>query len=152
MGYRNLYGIDFSEVSRKSFLRTKIKFSSCDVEKGKIPFRKKFDVVIFSDVLGCLFSPQTVLYDIRKYLTPRGKIIFSTPNAGYFLNWILLTFLPSKLFLSTSFGPWGNVYHFTFYKVRLMARELGYRIVSLKGGKIDNYAFKSGIKRLVFDV
>lgn len=151
-GYRHLYGVDFSETAKRSFEKTSVNFASCDVEQEKIPFREKFDVVIFSDVLSVLFSPQTVLFDLKKSLSPRAKIIFSTPNAGWFLNGILFAFLPSKLFLSTAFGPWGNIYHFTFYGARKIAKNLKYNVVELSGGRMDNYAFKSGLKKVLYNL
>ena len=41
-GYQHLYGIDFSETSKKSFAKTSIHFAQCDVEQEAIPFNKKF--------------------------------------------------------------------------------------------------------------
>lgn len=150
-GYQNLYGVDFSETSKKSFVKSSIHFASCDIENEEIPFRKKFDIVIFSDVLPCVFSPQTVLFDIKKRLSENAKIILSVPNAGWFLNGFLLSFFPSKLFLSTTFGPWGITSYFTFYHLRKISQNLRFKIIELTGAKIDNYAFKKGVKKILFD-
>lgn len=151
-GYVNLHGVDIQNWSNTSFTNTNIKYAECDIEKERIPFDGKFDLIIISDVLEHLFSPQTVLFDLKKRLSPKGKIIFSVPNAGWFLNGILLTFLPSKLFASTAFGPWGHTHQFTFYEVGKTAAKLKYKIIELKGGKLDNYAFKQGIKKYLFDM
>ncbi len=149
--YTNLYGIDIQEWAKTSLVGTKIKYQDCDIEKEPIPFRGKFDVIVLSDVLEHLFSPQTVLYDIRTHLAPKGKVVFGMPNAGWFLNGLLLTFFPSKLFVSTAFGPWGHTHQFTFFEVKKIAKSLKYKILTLKGGKLDNYAFKAGFKKILFD-
>lgn len=150
--YRNLYGVDIQSKSNESFRGTSIRYKQCDVENDPIPFKGSFDIIIISDVLEHLFSPQTVLFDLRKKLSKKGIIIFSVPNAGWFLNGILLTFFPSKLFASTAFGPWGHTHQFTFYEVSRISRSLELRVLELKGGRLDNYAFRYGIKKLVFDL
>lgn len=152
LGFKNLFGVDFSDVSKQSFKNSTIKFASCDIENEIIPFKEKFDVVIFADVLEHLFSPQTTIFDLKTKLKKKSKIIFSVPNAGWFLNAILLTFLPSKLFLSTAFGPWGHTYHFTFYSAKRLSQNLNFKIIELSGGKIDNYAFPKGIKKFLFEI
>lgn len=151
LGYTKLFGLDIQELSKTSFTGTGITYRVCDIENEQLPFKGKFDLIIISDVLEHLFSPQTVLFDLKKSLSPKGKIIFSVPNAGWFLNGILLTFFPSKLFASTAFGPWGHTHQFTFYEIRKIATKLKYKILELKGGKLDNYAFKLGVKKYIFD-
>jgi SAM-dependent methyltransferase len=151
-GYKNLYGVDFSDASKKSFKNTSIHFAPCDIEKEEIPFNRKFDVVIFTDVLEHLFSPQTTLYDLRKKLNKDARIIFSVPNAGWIINGILLSFFPSKLFISTAFGPWGHTFHFTFFQIRKIAGNLKFKIIELSGGKNDNHVFNKSLKKIIFDL
>lgn len=151
-GYKNLHGVDIQEWAKTSLVGTKIKYRECDIERESIPYRGVFDVIIISDVLEHLFSPQSVLFELKKKLSPKGKIYFCMPNAGWFLNGILLTFLPQKLFVSTAFGPWGHTHQFTFFEVKQIARRLKYKLHTLKGGRLDNYAFKTGIKKILFDL
>jgi len=150
-GYKNLYGLDFSDISNKSFIGSKIYFKYYDIEQDKIPFNNKFDAIIYSDVLEHLFSPEKTLSDIKSNLTKNGKIFFSVPNASWFLNGVLLSFFPSKLYLSTAFGPWGHSYHFTFYNLKIIARNLGFEIIHLSGGKMDNYIFNTGFKKILYE-
>lgn len=150
-GYQNLYGSDFSEKSKLSFNNSKIHFSLYDIENDKVPFNNKFDVVIYTDVLEHLYSPERVLENIKHYLNDNGKIFISVPNAGFFLNGLLLSFFPSKLYFSTAFGPWDHIYHFTFYDIKRMSKKLGFKILILEGGKMDNYIFNSGIKKYIFE-
>lgn len=151
-GYKNLYGVDFSETSKKSFKNTSIHFATYDIERDKIPYNRKFNAVIYTDVLEHVLSPQTILFDIKKNLSEDGKIFFSVPNAGWILNGLLLSFLPSKLFLSSAFGPWGHTYHFTFYQIRKIANNLGFTINNLSGGRMSNYIFKKGLKKILYDL
>ncbi len=151
-GYQNLYGIDFADVPKSLFKNTSIRFAPCDIEKEKIPFNKKFDVVIFTDVLEHLFSPQTVLFDLKTKLNKNAVIVFSVPNAGWFLNGLLLSFFPSKLFISTAFGPWGHTYQFTFFQVKKIATNLKFKTIKLSGGRMDNFAFRVGLKKLIYDL
>ena len=52
----------------------------------KFKFKKKFDVIIFADVLEHLINPRDVLtYFINKYLKDDGKIIISLPNVANIL-------------------------------------------------------------------
>ncbi len=48
----------------------------------KLLFAKKFDVIVFADVLEHLLYPEEVLKYFKKYLKPGGKIIVSIPNIG----------------------------------------------------------------------
>ncbi|OGD84983.1 hypothetical protein A2618_02565 [Candidatus Collierbacteria bacterium RIFOXYD1_FULL_46_26] len=152
VGYQHLYAVDIQDKSVSAFRGTNIHFRALDVEQERLPFKAKFDVIIFSDVLEHFFSPQTVLYDLLPSLSPHGKIIFSVPNSGWFVNGPLLTFFPAKLFVSTAFGPWGHTYHFTFFQVQKLASNLKLKIRELTGGPLDNYAFKTGLKKLGFDL
>ena len=153
LGYKNLYAADFSNVSRSSFKNTSINFSCYDIEKDNIPFgNTKFDAVIYTDVLEHLFSPESVLLDLKKRLNKNAKVFISVPNAGWFINGFLLTFAPSKLFISTAFGPWGHTYQFTFYEVKRLAEKLDYKVSLLSGARNENRVFKKGIKKIMFEM
>jgi 2-polyprenyl-3-methyl-5-hydroxy-6-metoxy-1,4-benzoquinol methylase len=151
-GYQHLYGLDFSAVSQNSFKGTTIQFARCDIEEEAIPFKEKFDAVVLTDVLEHFFSPEEILSNLKNKLKPGATIIFSVPNAGWIFNGILLSFFPSKLFLSTAFGPWGHTYQFTFYQAGIIARQLGYKMQYLNGGRMDNFIFNEGLKKIIFEL
>lgn len=151
-GYENLYALDFSQVSENSFKNSSIQFQPYDIENDKIPFKEKFDAIIYSDVLEHLILPKIVLSEARKNLTPKGKVIISVPNAGWFLNGTLLSFFPSKLFLSAAFGPWSHTSQFTFYQFKSLTEDLGFKKVELAGGKMDNFVFHQGFKKVAYDI
>ena len=43
---------------------------------------KKYDFIIFADVLEHLVEPWVVLKNVSKFLKPKGSIIVSIPNIG----------------------------------------------------------------------
>lgn len=47
---------------------------------------KRYDVIIFADVLEHLANPQKVLEFFSGFLEPEGKIIISLPNVAFLLN------------------------------------------------------------------
>lgn len=47
---------------------------------------RKFDVIIFADVLEHLQDPNFVLKNIKKLLSPKGNIIISVPNIAFLTN------------------------------------------------------------------
>ena len=52
-----------------------------DLESSNWPrVNKKFDLIVFSEVVEHLFSPETVLRRLLTYLKPGGSILISTPN------------------------------------------------------------------------
>jgi len=46
-------------------------------------FDRRFDAVLFGDVLEHLEDPSDALIRVRPWLTPRGVVIASVPNAGH---------------------------------------------------------------------
>ena len=56
-----------------------------DLYTGKLSINpKKYDFVVFSDLLEHIPRPDLLLVDTKKYLKPSGKIIASLPNVARF--------------------------------------------------------------------
>lgn len=51
--------------------------------------KKKFDVIIFSDILEHLKDPENVLKNLVKFLATPGKVIISVPNIAFLTNRLL---------------------------------------------------------------
>lgn len=81
LGYRNLYGGDFSDSNFKNLEAESIKLSASDIEES-FPFNEKFDVIIMNNVIEHFLDPFKVLASCKSHLTPEGKIIFLTPNTA----------------------------------------------------------------------
>jgi SAM-dependent methyltransferase len=53
-----------------------------DIENEPLPFSDSyFDAVVFLEVIEHLFDPYAALSEIRRVLTPTGRLIISTHNA-----------------------------------------------------------------------
>lgn len=84
----SFYGIDYSKNSLvKAKKNGYIKVLFADLNSySKVKLNKKFDVIVFADVLEHLLHPEKVLkYFIKNNLKPNGKIIVSLPNVANFM-------------------------------------------------------------------
>ena len=83
-GHR-VVGVDLSEASiRKASSRLAEAFVA-DVTKPELyPFfgRRKFDVIVFSDILEHLYDPHDVLTRHYQLLAPGGQVLISLPNVA----------------------------------------------------------------------
>lgn len=61
-----------------------------------------FDVIFCGEVLEHLFSPDSLVGDLRGLLAADGILILSTPNLGYYVNRLLLLVGISPLYLESS--------------------------------------------------
>lgn len=74
---------------------------------------KKYDTIIFADVLEHIINPQGVLETFTNYLKPSGNIIISLPNVAFVLNRL-------NLFLGKwEYGDYGTLdkTHLKFYTI-----------------------------------
>ena len=85
-----LFGVDISELAAREAAGKGVPVAVADAEGG-LPFKDgSFDLVICSEVLEHLFSPERALDEIRRVLKPTGRLIVSVPNMGYIRKRILL--------------------------------------------------------------
>lgn len=92
---------------------------------------RKYQVIIFADVLEHLINPRTVLTYFKKYLTPKGQIIISLPNIAFLLYRIQL------LFGQWNYREYGTLdkTHLKFYTIKSgidMIRSAGLKIIEIK--------------------
>lgn len=88
-----VYGIDYDKVALKYAKNTGdyvelYNFSIID-KKGNdykrfIDAKRKYDYVIFADVIEHVLNPEELLIFFAKFLKPDGKIIVSLPNIAHF--------------------------------------------------------------------
>lgn len=87
-----VYGVDFYEPSIE-IAKDKLTVAKLfDLEKYTLPFKDKFDVIIFEDILEHLRYPEKILIKYRKMLNPTGKILISIPNVANIINRFKLLF------------------------------------------------------------
>lgn len=78
-----IYGLDYDRGAVKAAGKYLHKAAFFDLEEGKrIPFSKKFGVILFNGVLEHLKDPAAVVKRFKKYLAPNGIFIMSLPNVA----------------------------------------------------------------------
>lgn len=77
-----VYGIDFYRPSIEIAKRNLTLAKEFNLEKYTLPFKDKFDIIIFEDVLEHIRYPEIILRLFKKMLAPKGKIIVSLPNVA----------------------------------------------------------------------
>lgn len=147
LGYKHVEGIDIVDHRDPKSHSKKLELhildlidsSKKDISKS---FKNKYDLIIFGDVLEHFTQPYLVLYKLESLMKEGTMVIVSVPNAAFFLNFFLLTLLPSKMFLSTAFGPWGHYFSFTFYELDKMLKIVGLKKIRLFGTPIDDHVYR----------
>lgn len=131
-GYKNILGFDLTESASREAKKYGLKVLVGDLEKDdleKLFKGEKFDYIIMGEVIEHLFFPQEALGKIKKILKPAGKLIISTPNAGFWLNGLLMVFFPQYLdFFSASFSSKEHHYFFTTHSFRKLLKESDFEI------------------------
>lgn len=132
-GFKRIEGLDYSQQAKKFAEKRGLRIILCDIEKEKLPFKNKFDVVILGDILEHSFEPEFLLEKIKNLLKRNGWLLISVPNAGWYLNGILLTFFPRFLRLSPAFGVWTHCNQFTSYALGKLLEDSGFKLIKLSG-------------------
>ena|SRR3990167_6131652 len=78
-------GIDISKKAIESCLKSKKKFriNNITFKSGditSIKMKRKFDLVIMSELIEHIENDEKLLTEVRKILSPRGKILITTPS------------------------------------------------------------------------
>jgi 2-polyprenyl-3-methyl-5-hydroxy-6-metoxy-1,4-benzoquinol methylase len=103
-GRRLKVGVDVSSTAVTSAVSAvkNVFFVVCDA--ANLPFRKEcFDVVVCSEVLEHMSSPEKVTRQIKSVLKSNGIIIVTVPNLGEIYGWALLVLGLSLILRSTSY-------------------------------------------------
>lgn len=82
----DVYTVDFMDwvYPKKLFEEQGIHFKVCNIERDEIPYKEKFDIVLFTEALEHLnFNPIPALKHIKNAMKKDGLLYFSTPNAKY---------------------------------------------------------------------
>lgn len=86
-----IHGIDYSEnaikIAKTKFKHKNLTFESIDVKK----ISGKFDVIVSLGTLEHMDNPLSILKLFKKLLSPKGKIIITSPNWTNPRGYILIT-------------------------------------------------------------
>lgn len=91
----------------------------CDKFKNK-----KYDFIIFADVLEHLHEPQIVLNVVREFLAPQGVILVSIPNVAH--NAVIANLMDNRFkYQATGLLDTGHIHFFTRDEFENMTKEIG---------------------------
>lgn len=90
----NLFACDLNLTDLAKKRIENVTFKTCNLTDQKIPFNKKFDVILLCEVLEHLnFNNKSInqfLYELKKHIKNGGILICSTPNVASSKNIIKL--------------------------------------------------------------
>jgi tetratricopeptide (TPR) repeat protein/glycosyltransferase involved in cell wall biosynthesis len=102
-----------------------------NIETIQLPFpEKRFDCIIFADILEHLVNPLTVLKKTRKFLRPDGAVIASIPNVQY-LGVISQLVEGNWTYQDEGILDRTHLRFFTYPEIVKLFDEAGYRISSV---------------------
>ena len=89
---------------------------------------KKYDLLVFGDVLEHLVSPNLVLSESRKILSQGGVVLLSVPNVAHFTNRCTL-FFGNWDYKDRGIRDRTHLKFFTVKTIKQMCLEAGFQIV-----------------------
>lgn len=134
-----VYGVDLSKKAVTIARKRGVKAKQGSVEE-KIPYKTgEFDSVFWGDNMEHLFNPQKTLNEINRVLKPRGKLVLSCPNMGYWryrIHYLLNGKLPDTEWSGNPPWYWS---HIRFFNVNIIKEFL----------KAENFTFEKvvGVNR-----
>jgi 2-polyprenyl-3-methyl-5-hydroxy-6-metoxy-1,4-benzoquinol methylase len=125
---------DDAKIASKK-LSTVIKSTVEEILSTK-QIHKKYDYIVFLDVIEHLYDPVITLKSLKRYLTKHGRIIFSIPNMAHISVRIML--LNGKF----EYGQTGlldntHLHYYTDKEIHRVFADSGYIIEKLKGVIVD---------------
>jgi len=103
----DIYGVDIDEDALKLAKGKGILVSRADLNEDKLPYPDNyFDLVIMEEVIEHLINPDNAIKEVHRVLKPRGLLVISTPNLGWWVNRLvlLLGFQPYWTEVSTRYN------------------------------------------------
>lgn len=92
-GYRNIYGFDLSEsginMARQTFPNIAERFAVHNSYESSLPEafpHDNYDLIISTEVIEHMYSPDKYIKNIEGWLKPGGYLIITTPYHGYLKN------------------------------------------------------------------
>jgi GT2 family glycosyltransferase/2-polyprenyl-3-methyl-5-hydroxy-6-metoxy-1,4-benzoquinol methylase/glycosyltransferase involved in cell wall biosynthesis len=130
-----LHACDAVPLLSKSLIEAlQIDYRVINIEKEPIDFGKRFDLIIFTEILEHLnFAPLPTLQRLRSMLTPGGRCVLTTPDA---LEWgRVLDYYPSLDAIPEYIGQaseWidGHIWQYEKTELDLLLNTAGFSIES----------------------
>jgi 2-polyprenyl-3-methyl-5-hydroxy-6-metoxy-1,4-benzoquinol methylase len=145
----NLTVIDrIKYMSKEIIEQYKIEYCLQDFELEEIPFDKKFDIIILTEVFEHFnFNPVPTMVKIRSLLTEDGSLFLGTPNAtlwghmGNYNSWENMP-LPNK---ETQIKD-AHIYQYTLSELEDIFKRTGFVIKNMNNTGSYHLNFELGVK------
>jgi len=140
------YGIDFDRERLETAARRGVVVSYADLNTD-LPLSfpdAHFDLVVCSEVIEHLFSPDILLQEVHRLLKPQGCALLTTPNLASWKNRLVLlcgwqpfgTEVSTRYLFGNPFANGNPVRHIRMFTTRALeaaVRRYGFRLERLVG-------------------
>ena len=107
-------GIDISKSAIKIAKKNLDEAYCVNIENELLPTKRKFDLIILSEVIEHLFDPESTLKKVIRHLKKNGLIIITTPNISFLPNRISILFGKFEYQEQGMFDV-GHIHFFNYY-------------------------------------
>lgn len=132
-GCKDLHGLELSEIAATQAKRKGFEIVIADIDQGTPYIQNSFDTATMTEVLEHMFYPEKALIEINGILRKNGCLLLTVPNAGWFLNGLLLTFFPQYILLSTAFASWTHCNQYTIHRLNTELEQCGFNVEKISG-------------------
>ena len=132
-------GINIAKKINKDieFYRTSVADFHCEELKSR-----KFDLIISTEVIEHLYSPQQLPAFCSKYLKQNGRLLITCPYFGYLKN-IFISILNEWDSVHTSLWEGGHIKFWSKKVITKLLNDNGFRIIKFTGVGRIRYLWKS---------
>lgn len=129
-----VWGLDGNPTAVRTATQTCIDAAVVDLNElpVSVPFNRKFDVIVYADVLEHILHPEQVLALINARLRPGGRILVSVPNVAL---WRVRLNLLFGRFEYTDYGVLDrtHVHLYTFKSAQALLVRAGLAVEQVTG-------------------
>lgn len=101
-----------------------------------LPEGSKFDMIVMFHVLEHLLDPVAFLRELRKYLSPGGKVVIEVPNVKDIMLWI-------PAYRKRYFFQRAHLYYFSKRTLKQVAEKAGFAVTHTD---VQRYNFSSHVR------
>ena len=124
LGYKNLFGTDFTNRVFPTLMDKGIKLQVSNVEES-FSFNEIFDLIIMNNVIEHFLDPVKVLINCRNNMVKEGKVILITPNSN------ALEFSLFKNYWAGFHAP-RHTFLFNNKNIKMLGDKLGYSKIEVE--------------------
>ena len=132
-----VYGLDISPYIIKEVKKSNsnINVKICDIEKSKVPFKEKFDVIFLWNIIEHMKNPGAVLKKLKKSLAKDGYVVIHLPTINNAISKIEYKILWDWLLKEKT-----HIFRPSINEFRSLLESCGYKIVEEFSGQFIPFA------------